>query len=342
MTSLYLAKFTKTLITKTIFLVALSIKLLTNIGLAQDIMNWDDRSNTLWPSQARLIEIISSIDQSPQKCYLYKSSAQSKEPLIISLHTWGGNYAQRDPILKYCVEENVNYLHPDFRGPNNNPTAAGSYLAIQDIDDAIQWAIDSLRVDTEDIHIIGVSGGGFATVNSYMKTRHKIKSFHAFVGIYNLEDWYYESLQRNNNYANDILAITGTINNRPNPEEVKKRSPLLMKTPTKERLNTRLYLYAGLHDGYTGSVPISQSLELYNKIVRDFNKKAKDATISLNDMYTLLKRRSLPSFEIIKEGLLGRDILFQKNYKGLVEIIVFDGGHEMPNDNILKRILNLD
>lgn len=342
MRTFYLLKFKKTPIPKTIAFVVLKIIILTNIGFAQEKVNWDDKSSAGWPSQTSLIEIKSSIDQSSQKCYVYKSTTKDKKPLIISLHTWGGNYAQRDPLLKYCIEENVNYLHPDFRGPNNNPNAAGSYLVIQDIEDVIKWGIDSLKIDTEDIHIIGVSGGGFATLCSYMKTKHKIKSFHAFVGIYNLEDWYYESLQRNNSYAKDILAITGAINGIPNSEEVKKRSPLLMKTPTKERKNTKLYLYTGLHDGYTGSVPVSHSLEMYNKIVKDFDKNEKNAAIPLNDITTLLKRRKLQDFEIVKKGLLGRDIIYQKKYRDLVEIIVFDGGHEMPDDNILKRILNLD
>lgn len=314
--------------------------LFVTVSQAQQKINWDDKTSAIWPNQTSLIEIKSSISQALQKCYVYKSTAYTKKPLIISLHTWGGDYSQRDPLLKYCMEENINYLHPDFRGPNNNPDAAGSALVIQDIDDAIQWAIDSLKVDTQNIHMVGVSGGGFATVASYMKTKHNVKSFHAFVGIYNLEDWYYESLQRKNNYAKDILAVTGVINGKPNPEEVVKRSPLLMKTPTKERLRTKLNLYTGLHDGYVGSVPISHSLEMYNKVVKDFNKDIREAIISPHDMYTLLKRRKLTNFEIIKGAFLGRDIIYQKKYKDLVEIIVFDGGHEMPDQDLLKRIFN--
>lgn len=316
------------------------ILFLVSSSYSQVKVNWDDKSSATWPPQTRLIQIKSSIDESQQKCYLFRSMATSPKPLIISLHTWGGNYAQRDPLLKYCIEADINYLHPDFRGPNNNPDAAGSALVVRDIDDAIQWAIDSLNVDTKDIHIVGVSGGAFTTVISYMKTRHSIKSFHAFVGIYDLANWYYESLQRKNNYANDILAITGMVNGKPAPDEVKKRSPLWMETPIKQRTNSKLNLYAGLHDGYTGSVPISHSLEMYNKVVYDFNKNTKGSQISLEERYTLLKRRSLPHFEIKKDAFMGRDLILQRNYKDFVEIIVFDGGHEMPDDNLLNRIFN--
>lgn len=329
----------KKLLSSFFMLSILGISLPSNT-LAQDKVNWDDTSSSLWPKETTLVEIKSSMDNTLQKSYIYKSRSSNKMPLIISLHTWGGNYAQRDPLLKYCIVADVNYIHPDFRGPNTNPKAGGSEFVVQDIDDAIQWAIDSLNVDLDEIHIVGVSGGGFATALSYLKTRHRIKSFHAFVGIYNLENWYYESLGRKNNYDKDILAITGEFNGKPNPEEVKKRSPLLLETPINERKSTKLHLYAGLHDGYNGSVPISHSLEMYNKVVNDFNKKETKATIPTEDILYLLKRRTSPNFNIIPNGLLGRDIIYQKKYKELVEIIVFEGGHEMPNDNLLNRIFS--
>lgn len=325
-------------ITKTISLALVTLTIPTII-FAQEKVNWDDHSTASWPSSTQLIEIKSTADQKIQKSYLYKSNSSAPQPLIISLHTWGGNYAQRDPLLKYCIEADLNYLHPDFRGPNNNPNAAGSSLVVQDIDDAIQWAIDSLKVDLNNIHIVGVSGGGFATVMGYMKSKHNIKSFHAFVGIYNLENWYYESLGRKNNYGKDIIAITQGTNEIPKFDEAHKRSPLLMQTPTKQRTNSKLYLYAGLHDGYIGSVPISHSLEMYNKVVNDFNKKEKNSLIPEKDMYTLLKRRTSPNFEVIKNAFMQRDIIYQKQYKDLVEIVIFDGGHEMPDDNILPRVL---
>jgi len=309
-----------------------------SFGYTQEIIKWDDKTKDNWPKETRIIDIPSTMDQSVQKCYIYESK-KNRMPLIISLHTWGGNYEQRDPLLKYCIAADVNYIHPDFRGPNNNPNAAGSPLVVQDIDDVIQWAIDSMDINIDDIHIIGVSGGGFATVLSYMKTKHTIKSFHAFVGIYNLEDWYYESLARKNNYAKDILAITGSIDNKPNPLEVQKRSPLLMKTPISQRKKSKLHLYAGLHDGYTGSVPISHSLEMYNKVLKDFNPHDKKSAISEKDSYLLLKRRSLPNYNVQKNAFLGRDIIYHNHYKDLIELIIFDGGHEMPDENLLTRIL---
>ena len=50
------------------------------------------------------------------------------------------------------------------------------------------------------------------------------------------------------------------------------RSPFYMHTPVEKRKNSKLYIYAGIHDGYEGSVPISQSLAFYNKVVADFDQ----------------------------------------------------------------------
>ena len=105
--------------------------------------------------------------------------------LIISLHTWSGDFAQKDPLISKILKEDWNYIHPNFRGFNNKPKACGSKFVVSDIDDAISFALENTNVDSSNIHIIGVSGGGFAIMLSYMKSKHKIRSFSTWVGISN-------------------------------------------------------------------------------------------------------------------------------------------------------------
>ena len=305
---------------------------------AQQNIPWDDNSKSTWPKEAEIIEIKSSIDNNIQKCYLYRSKSSEKQPLIISLHTWGGDYQQKDPLLTQCMAANVNYIHPDFRGPNITPQAAGSKLVIQDIDDAIRWAIDSLEIQENQIHVIGVSGGAMASVLTYMKSKHNLRSVHAFVGIYNLEDWFHESRARDNIYADQLLTVTGSTSNKLNIKEARARSPYFMQTPVSQRENTSLKLYCGLHDGYTGSVPITQTLEMYNKIIHDFDSNELKSKIPFQDMYTLLKRRSSPNFQVIKNSFMGRDLIYRNNYQNKVELFVFDGGHEMPAGDFLPLL----
>lgn len=320
---------------KLCFLLVLSIYYL-NLS-AQGV--WDDKSQGLWPIEAQKTWISSSMDHEMQAIYYFKSVGERPQPLIISLHTWSGDYRQRDPLISYCIAHNINYIHPDFRGPNNNPKAGGSAYAIQDIDDAISWALNNLAVDVRDIHVVGVSGGAFATLLTYMKSKHSIKSFSAFVGIYNLEDWYYESLGRGTPYATHISLLTTNSTDAINFEEARRRSPYFMKTPIALRKESCLNFYCGIDDGYTGSVPITQTLEMYNKVVDDFGVTDEGAFLKQEDIYTLLKRRTLSGFAVIEKAFMGRDIIYQNSIFPGVTVRVFKGGHEMPEGDFIQEIL---
>ncbi|MFA5326348.1 MAG: hypothetical protein WC384_01025 [Prolixibacteraceae bacterium] len=49
----------------------------------------------------------------------YKTSQTAPQPLVVSLHTWSGDYTQEDPLAKEILLRDWNYIHPDFRGVNN-------------------------------------------------------------------------------------------------------------------------------------------------------------------------------------------------------------------------------
>jgi lysophospholipase L1-like esterase/dienelactone hydrolase len=302
---------------------------------AQDPL-WDDTNRPLWPEACKEVAIPSSADGKIQQAYFYATSLQKPMPLIVSLHTWSNNYQQEDPLLEDILKKDYNYIRPNFRGPNNTSEACGSPLVISDIDDAITYALQNSDVDPDNIHIIGVSGGGHATLLSYMRSQHDIRSFSAWVPISDLTKWYYESLGRNRKYASHIaLATTGT-DWKIDIQEAQKRSPLYLKTPLEKRKNSKLYIYAGIHDGYDGSVPVTHSLEMYNKVVKDFNPTAADAMISLETIQQIVAGRFLPGKK--KEKISGRDIHLKKTFEGKVQIIIFEGNHEMLTAAALKHI----
>lgn len=304
---------------------------------AQKDPAWDDTRSRNWPVEALRVSIPSSVDGKAQNAYFYKAPGPERKPLIVSLHTWSGNYEQKDTLVHFCTRSGYHYIHPDFRGPNHNPEALGSDLVISDIDDAIAYALSNAPVDPENIHVIGVSGGGYATVLTYMKSKHNIRSFSAYVGIYNLIDWYHESLGRGNKYAGDIAAASSGDRNKLDIGEAKKRSPYFMDTPTGLRKNSRLNLYCGIHDGYTGSVPVSHTLRMYNKIVKDFQPDAMAALIPEEYINTMLSARSLPGMP--DQGkFLGQKIIYQNRYSDLVSVTAFEGTHEMPPGNVLAHV----
>lgn len=91
---------------------------------------WDDSEDTQWPEGFEVITIPSSLDGAMQRAYAFQSASDKAMPLVVSLHTWSGNYEQHDPLAEKMAKENFNYIHPDFRGPNNTPESCASELAM--------------------------------------------------------------------------------------------------------------------------------------------------------------------------------------------------------------------
>jgi lysophospholipase L1-like esterase len=285
-----------------------------------------DNTNKIWPAGFETVEIKSSSDGAIQKAWFYKSSAEHPQPLIVSLHTWSGDYNQEDPLVKEILLRDWNYIHPDFRGVNNNPKACGSDLVISDIEDAIHYAIKRGNVDSTNVHIIGVSGGGYASLLAFMKLKYPVKSFNAWASISSLADWYMECKSRGLKYATDLELVT-TKGNGFDKEEALRRSPVFMEYNSKLRKGSSLFIYTGINDGYTGSVPISQSINMYNRLLTDMYPKRGNESVPDSIKNSLLARRISPDTDnnII---LGGRKIHLLRRLPNL-SLTVFDGTHEM-------------
>jgi len=300
----------------------LIVLLLVNGILVSGQVKWDDTESKNWPEAFKKVTIQSSFDHSEQPCIVYASNNSKPQPLVVSLHSWSGNYLQTDSIAFDIQRRDWNYIHPDFRGPNNKPMACGSKAAIQDVDDAIQWAVQNLKVDPNEVHIIGGSGGGYLTMMCYMQLIYPAKSFSSWVGISDVEAWYYESRGRGQKYADDILKCVGDSAVL-NAAEARRRSPLHLPVPKR---NGSLHLYTGIHDGYKGSVPITHTLHFYNKIVAAQNKPEKNALVTQQEILNLVVRQTAErsfAYDLGKRKVH----LFKKS--GPVSITVFEGGHEM-------------
>jgi esterase/lipase len=297
-----------------------------------------NKSNTeQWSNDFKIIDIISSQDDMVQKCFSYKSQSEQPKPLVISLHTWSGDYSQKDPLANLCKAKDLNYLHPNFRGSNNTKEACCSDLVISDIDDAITFALNNFNVDSTKIYIIGFSGGGYTTLCTYLKSKHKIAAFSAWASITDLNAWYNQSLERENDYNKDILNCTESKTIL-NIKAAKQRSPLYWET-TKQKLNTqRLSIFAGVRDGIEGSVPITHSINFYNKLLTDL--KVKDST----KFVTQLEREHLRDTKISKNNLgkIGnRSVLLKKTFNDL-SLTIFDGHHEILSAYALDNLLEIE
>lgn len=297
-------------------------------------VKFDDTRNVIWDNEFNIVEIKSGLDGNIQKAYFYKSKSNKPEPLIVSLHTWSGSYSQKDDLAKICQQKDLNYIHPDFRGANWTKNACCSELAMNDIDEAITFAIDNSNVDTSKIFVIGVSGGGYATLSTFMKSKHNISKFSAWASISDLIAWYNESKIRSNNYAENILNCTASKKEL-NIKYAKQRSPIYWNTPTDKLKKSKLFIYAGIYDGIQGSVPITHSINFYNKVLTDLSISDRSKYISDHEKLQLLElRKPLGDF-----GSIGDRKIFLKKEIENLSIIIFEGNHEMLTDFALNELL---
>lgn len=287
---------------------------------------WDKITAGKWGTPFRLVQIPSTADQSVQQAWQYTSTAIRPQPLVVSLHTWSGDFTQEDPLAAEALLRNWNYIHPDFRGANTKPEACGSKLVLADLKDAIRYMINTGRVDTSAIHVVGVSGGGYTTLMAYLQLDMPVRSFNAWVPLSDLGSWHKESMARGLKYAKDLEQVA-TVNGQFKVEELDYRSPLQLNCNSDLLKHRELHLYTGIHDGYSGSVPVSHSLLFYNKMADCLQPGKPEYRIPDSVIIALLARRTMP----VRPGdktVFGRKIHYQQQLPGL-SVTVFEGGHEM-------------
>jgi hypothetical protein len=283
-----------------------------------------------WPPNFTLAEIQCSYDNQIQKAYFYSSSQNQKTPLIVSLHSWSGDYKQYDPLAELVKKEDWNYIHPDFRGANDSPDACMSEAVIQDIDDAIKYAIENGKIDEGKIIVVGASGGGMAVMGMYLRSSYNLYYCMAWAAISDLEAWYFQSKYADDIYSKNILQSTDSGNTL-DIGEARRRSPLFI-SPLEKKLGM-IEIYAGINDGYTGSVSILHSLLFYNKISSFCGLT--DVLVSDQDIIMLLSRSIKDNGG---EYIDKRRILYKKSSKN-IGLFIFDGTHEILTNYAFNRIM---
>lgn len=215
------------------------------------------------------ILVKSTIDSTNQPSLFYKSETNEKRPLLVGLHTWSHDrFNQIGNMLPYAEKYDFNLLLPEFRGDNlkTNPNctkACGSDYAKQDIKDAIDYVIENENIDSENIFLLGLSGGGHMSLLMAGFCPGYFKAIGAYVPITDLEKW----VKQNKNYSDHVLACCCNDVN-----EMRKRSPLYY-VDTIAKANFKIF-----HGKFDPVVPVSQSLELYDEII----KKYPDARVFLD------------------------------------------------------------
>ena len=301
---------------------------------AQTIPAWDNPAGQQWPEGFQTGSIPSSLDSTHQKAILFRAEGNDPRPLVISLHTWSSDYTQADPIAAIAARNNWNYIHPDFRGMAVTPKACGSRYVISDLEDVIDFSLKYFRMKSDDIHIIGVSGGGYTGLVAYMKVRRPVASFSVWVPISNLCDWYWESAGRENKYAGDLVNVSGG-DSLPDFNDLKQRSPVFLDFDDLPNPDATLEIYTGASDGYTGSVPVTQSIDFYNLLVRRMGADS-SAQVANHEILNILAMRCMPRPETGRK-ISGRTIYIYRAFRK-VSLTVFEGTHEMLPETAAESV----
>lgn len=278
-----------------------------------------------WPSDVKEIRYRSNADNTEQPALFFAPPRRKPQPLLIALHSWSSDYKQESsvPYARWCVTHHWAFIHPNFRGPNQRPEATGSELVIQDVLSAIEYAKQNAAVDESRIYLMGVSGGGYLALLLAGRAPEVWAGVSAWAAPTDLNAWYLESKLAGRRYAEDIVKSCGGV---PTPgsaaeTECVKRSPLTYLVSANQ---VALDINAGIHDGYTGSVPISHSLHAFNLVATEADQLSDD------------QLRYFVSTQTVPPGLAGaqRNLVYQhkpilfRRQSNRARLTIFDGGHE--------------
>jgi pimeloyl-ACP methyl ester carboxylesterase len=287
-----------------------------------------------WPDGFSTVEIQSSIDHTRQKAIFRAAPPGAKRPLLVSLHVWAGDFASRDSLAPLAFAAAWNYIHPDFRGPNRGTDNCLSEKVVADIDDAIAYSVQEGNVDPDNIFVVGFSGGAYAALGMYVRSRHSVRAYLAWAPIADLFAWHEESAARGNvELAQQIRDCTGS-GERLVREDAQRRSPLSWTLASVPK--SRIELFAGIDDGYSGTVPISHSIRFFNRLTELYGVSSRQVTS--DEIVVLLSRGVAP--KLAAPHLEGRTILFHRDVR-FASLTVFQGSHEMPPDFCFARLQSL-
>ncbi len=274
------------------------------------------------------IDYFCTADSSYQKALYYLPDTDGPSPLLVALHPWSSDYTNHNfaSYAEYCINNDWVFIHPDFRGKNDNPDATGSSLAIQDIVDAVRFAEGNSLIDTGRIYLAGASGGGHAALLAAGKYPDIWAGVSAWVPITDLVEWYTETKERDLKYWQDIYNSCGgdPTTDTSAFNEARKRSPINFLENAK---GVRIDINAGINDGHNNfSVPVSHSLYAFNVLA-----DPTDTLMHEEIDYFVVNAEVPPSLSNESENdplYENRPVLFRRSSNN-ARVTIFDGGHEI-------------
>lgn len=266
-----------------------------------------------------------------QPALIWTASGSEARPLAVCLHTWSYGLEQDSAhYLEQCRARNWHFIYPHFRGPNWNPEACGSDLVVSDLECAVAYMKEHYPVDEHRIYLIGGSGGGHASLLMAGRKPELWSAVSSWCPISDLGAWYGQTRRKKKDpakrdYDNHIYEACGgdPLCSPEAAEQARHRSPL---TWLKNAKGTVIVdIGTGIHDGHTGSVPVSHAILAYNEIAEPEDR------ICPEDIDYITETEKIPAHLQFRgeDPAYGSHKVLLRRTSGRVRLTIFEGGHDI-------------
>ena len=288
-----------------------------------------ERNHTM---ELQKITYLSEADASMQPALVCAAKGEEKRPLAVCLHTWSYDISRfYEDYLGKCQERNWHFIYPLFRGPNWTPEACGSDLVVSDLECAVTYMKENYNVDESRIYLVGGSGGGHASILMAGRRPDLFTAIASYCPISDLAAWFKETYEKKQpstkrDYDDHIFDACGgnPLTDERAAAEAKHRSPLTWLANAKGKVI--LDIETGIHDGHTGSVPISHAIRAFNVVAEEKDR------ISEADIEFMVKNEQVPEhlrFEGHDAAYDSKHSVLLRRESGNVRLTLFEGTHEM-------------
>ncbi|MCL2479158.1 MAG: prolyl oligopeptidase family serine peptidase [Treponema sp.] len=270
-------------------------------------------------------------DYQMAKFYAPDCKSGKPVPLLTALHQWSYDYTEDVYFDGYFAEAKKRgwaFIYPDFRGPNNRPQACASALALDDIKTAVNFMKENACIDEDRIYLAGVSGGGHMALMAAATFPQIWAAVSAWAAIGDLAAWYrqLENSAEFQKYCRDLESVCGGTPDKVN-DEYAARSP---QNFIQKAAGLAIDLNAGIHDGHSGSVPVSHTLNMFN-VLAEANGMP-DKKFSAAQIAQIADAGDFKNIQSENQGTINenrRHRVLLRRSAGPARITIFEGGHEI-------------
>ncbi len=286
------------------------------------------------------VTIVSTADGNAQPAYWLAPAAAGEATLVV-LHSWSTGYERGlgAPYAQWAAERGWAMVAPDFRGANERPEATGSPLAVQDVLDAVDWALAEGGGDPARVFVVGLSGGGMMSLLAGGAAPGRFAGVVAWAPVVDIADFYAFSREigSERGYLQDIeVSCGGDPTSEPAAaQECARRSPASGALAALRTAGTPVYLGVGERDEILRA----------SGVVRAFNALA-DPAAALDEVYleALDQGRPLPgpTDPAISFFTAEDPRVFLAARSAAATLVVFSGRHEMVYNPGLAWMATID